>query len=139
MRYTTLLLVGFVACGQPLDQPSVATLDQRASYLAATACDRYDDCQGFSDDRVFRTRDACENDYKTRALKYWPSEVCEPENIDDVRFEACLEQVMQQRCAKDFWDAVKNASECQPSKVCQLDNGEAVEGSGEVVADNSTP
>ena len=116
----TIALVVLAACGAPLEGSSVTTLDQRASYLAATACDRYDDCQGFSDERAFLTRDACENEYKARALLYWPSEVCAAENNGEARFETCLEQVMQQRCAKDFWDAVKAASECRPSQVCAV-------------------
>jgi hypothetical protein len=106
-------------CGQ---QNSVtrleATRDQCAMYLAATACDRYDDCQGYNHDRVFRTREACENDYKNRALRLWPAELCATGNIDQDRFELCLEKLMIERCTKDFWDAVTSVRECQPHVVC---------------------
>jgi hypothetical protein len=115
-----ITLVVFSACGTQSGETSLTTLDQRASYLAATACDRYDACQGFSDERAFLTRDACEKEYKLRALNYWPSALCLAENIDDARLDACLKQVMTQRCANDFWEAVKAASECQPIKVCAV-------------------
>lgn len=95
-----------------------ATRDQAASYLAATACDRYDDCQGFNSDRKFQTRDACEQEYKSRALSYWPHDTCETEGIDEAKFEACLVALMSRSCTKDFWDAVMHEPNCLPSIVC---------------------
>jgi hypothetical protein len=108
-----------LCCGKhtPVEKMD-ATRDQATSYLAATACDRYDDCQGFNSDKTFQTRDACESEYKMRALSYWPADACSTECIDPAKFEACLEALMTKSCTKDFWDAVQKTPACAPATVC---------------------
>jgi hypothetical protein len=113
-----LFVVPFTACGKAPSPGHISvTRDQSTSYLAATACDRYDDCQGASDTRRFLSRDACEAEYKARALAHWPEPECADPQIDELAFEGCLSALLRQHCTKDPWEAV-NVADCTPKIVC---------------------
>lgn len=123
MQRLVVLVFPVIACGKPhLITHAQVTRDQCTSYLAATACDRYDDCQGSSETRRFGNRDACEAEYKARALQHWPEELCGEAKIDELAFEECLSALLRQRCTKDPWEAV-NVADCAPKVVCS--NGPA--------------
>jgi hypothetical protein len=109
----------FSACGQTFDNTVFeANRSQRADALAGKACDVYDQCNDFASGQTYQTRVDCVSDYKSKALTLWPSDKCGAGQMNDARFQVCVDKVQEQACTQNFWDVVGALGACNSNEVC---------------------
>ena len=118
-QLAAIFALAICACGAPFDNTVFeANREQRASTLAGRACDRYADCNTFASGQTYQTRTDCEADYKAKAMNLWPSDKCGNGQINDAKFQQCLDRVAVQACTQSFFDSVSALGECNASNVC---------------------
>lgn len=103
------------------------TRDERIRSLANAACDRYEDtdagCPGFGtgDDQRYETKGDCVRDFESRGSTLWPNERCGQGQIDNARFESCVDRAENFACStglQNISDAISALNECNADTVC---------------------
>jgi hypothetical protein len=98
--------------------PLEPSRDTRIESLASTACARYESCTGYGAGKPYATEAACKADFQGKAASLWPDSQCNNGQINNTRFEACVQSAEAVACDGTLVDTVVALSDCNASKVC---------------------
>jgi hypothetical protein len=94
------------------------TRDTRISSLAKSACDRYSMCKGYAAGNTYATEADCHSAFEQRARALWSEEECGSEQINNSRYDACVESAKMLACSSDIVSALAAFTDCNADKVC---------------------
>lgn len=120
--FTMSLLCAIPACSGNSDAidntPLEPSRDTRIQSLASTACDRYASCTGYGPGKPYVTETDCKTDFQSKASTLWPDSQCNSGQINNDRFEACVQSAEEVACNGTLVDTVVALADCNASKVC---------------------
>jgi hypothetical protein len=97
--------------------PAAAPVDLAAiEAIAATRCEREQQCGNVGDGKKFENADACTNRVLAKGDGDLNTSAC-PGEIDTMRLQACLDQVLIERCDNPL-DTVGRLSACRTDSLC---------------------
>jgi uncharacterized protein DUF6184 len=96
------------------------TRETRIKDLAAAACDRYEECSGYGtgNNQAYPSEAECRADFTSKAGTLWPQDKCDRRQINNGRYEVCVESAKNVACGGGILDAIAALDDCNASKVC---------------------
>jgi hypothetical protein len=97
-----------------------ASRETRIKSLAAKACDRYESCTGYGtgSNQPYTSEAECEADFTTKAGTLWPEDKCNRRQINDARYDACVNSAQAVACGGSILDTIAALDDCNSAKVC---------------------
>jgi hypothetical protein len=98
--------------------PLEPTRDTRISSLAQSACDAYKGCKGYAAGNTYATESDCKNEFEGRARSLWSEDACGKGQIDNDRYNSCVESAKTVACSDNVLSALMALTDCNADKVC---------------------
>jgi len=100
--------------------PVEPSRETRIKDLASAACDRYAECTGYGtgSGQKYATEEECRADFTTKAGTLWPADKCDRRQINNGRYEQCVNSAKAVACGGGILDAILALDDCNSGKVC---------------------
>jgi len=94
--------------------------ETRISDLAEAACDRYEECTGYGtgSGMTYPSESECRADFTSKAGTLWPSDKCSNGQINNARYETCVNSAKSVACGGGILDTIAALDDCNSGKVC---------------------